>query len=124
MAYPGLSPFLSLLDPRPWRDLSFLIVAISIATALLVTLIKSRKVVAAPPTVPGHWFFKNQQLIGAPWKSILIAEKYSPLYGDIIQLSEPLKTGVILNSLDAISEVLEKQSALTSDRSRNVVLLE
>ncbi|CAE6536049.1 unnamed protein product, partial [Rhizoctonia solani] len=23
---------------------------------------------AVPPTVPGHWFFKNQRLIGAPWK--------------------------------------------------------
>lgn len=53
-----------------------------------------------------------------------MAEKYKSQYGDIIYLSTPFKANVVLNSLEAVSEVLEKNSAATSDRPRNVMLIE
>lgn len=44
--------------------------------------------------------------------------------GDIIYLSTPFKANVVLNSLEVVSEILEKHSAVTSDRPRNVMLTE
>ncbi|KAH7322091.1 cytochrome P450 [Rhizoctonia solani] len=55
---------------------------------------------------------------------MLIAEKYKPIYGDLIRLSEPPRKKVLLNSPEVVSEVLEKQSGSTSDRPRNMILLE
>ncbi|CAE6404087.1 unnamed protein product [Rhizoctonia solani] len=124
MTYWELNSFKSPLNLQSWQALALAIMAVSTVASLCAVLIKHWGMRTAPPTVPGHWLFKNQRLIGAPWKAMLIADKYGPLYGDIIQLFEPLKTRVVLNSVDAVNEVLEKHSASTSDRSRNVVLLE
>ncbi|KAG8709920.1 hypothetical protein FRC08_017891 [Ceratobasidium sp. 394] len=85
--------------------------------------IKSPARKLSPPTIPGHWLFKNQELLKAPWRGILLAEKYKQ-YGDIIQLSTPFKRFVVLNSWQAVSEVLDKHSAMTSDRPQNVMLFE
>lgn len=78
----------------------------------------------SPPSIPGHWLFKNEELLGAPWRGVLLTDKYKPRYGDIFQLSTPFKTVVVLNSLEAVSDVLEKHSAVTADRPRNVMLFE
>ncbi|KAG8752266.1 hypothetical protein FRC12_012051 [Ceratobasidium sp. 428] len=101
-----------------------LVLLIVIATVARVLYAKLRTTILSPPSVPGHWLFKNLKLLGAPYRGVLLAEKYRPQYGDIIQLSTPFKTVVVLNSLQAVSEVLEKQSAVTSDRPRNVMLFE
>ncbi|KAG9114895.1 hypothetical protein FRC07_007609, partial [Ceratobasidium sp. 392] len=85
---------------------------------------KSCTYTSSPPSVPGHWLFKNQKQLEAPWRGVLLADKYKPQYGDIFQLSTPFKTVVVLNSLQAVYEVLKKQSAVTSDRPRNVMLFE
>jgi hypothetical protein len=117
---------------------------LTITFVVIVLYVKSRAQGLSPPTVPGHWFFKNQELLGAPWRGILMAEKYKPQYGvfimpkrnlvgfdnsgdtvgDIVQLSTPFKTTVVLNSSQAVSEVLEKHWRSTSDRPRNVMLLD
>ncbi|KAG8790873.1 hypothetical protein FRC12_010797 [Ceratobasidium sp. 428] len=97
--------------------------AVALIIAAIALYLKSRTR-ASPPTISGHWFFKNQHLIGNPWRSMLMAEKYKSLYGDIIQLSTPFKTVVVLSSSQAITEVLEKQSVASASRPRNVMLLE
>ncbi|KAG8717383.1 hypothetical protein FRC08_007580 [Ceratobasidium sp. 394] len=107
-----------------WALTLYGLLAISILLIIAALYSKSRSRELSSPTVPGHWFFKNQKLLGAPWRGVLLAEKYKPKYGDIIQLSTPFKTVIVLNSLQAVSEVLEKQSAVTSDRPRNVMLFE
>ncbi|EUC55162.1 cytochrome P450 family protein [Rhizoctonia solani AG-3 Rhs1AP] len=107
MNFLDLDSFASSLYLQPWKSLPLLIVFPSVA-AVFIVFIRPRKGNQTPPTIPGHWLFKNRQILGAPWRAMLIAEKYVPLYGDIIQISEPLKTRVVLNRIDAITEVLEK----------------
>ncbi|KAF8597611.1 cytochrome P450 [Ceratobasidium sp. AG-I] len=100
------------------------IVVLFIICLLLKIYVQRRSDSLTPPTIPGHWFFKNQLLLQAPWRGILLAETYKPQYGDVIYLSTPFKANVVLNSLEMVSEVLEKHSAMTSDRPRNVMLNE
>ncbi|CAE6486135.1 unnamed protein product [Rhizoctonia solani] len=110
------------------RTLGYIVLTTSIVVAVIALAFKlNRKegqTAQAPPTIPWKWFSKGKQLVGAPYRGILIAEKYKPLYGDIIQLSEPFKQRVMLNSFEVISEALDKQSGSTSDRPRNVMLVE
>ncbi|KAG8729836.1 hypothetical protein FRC11_007920, partial [Ceratobasidium sp. 423] len=97
---------------------------IALATSVVLVIValvsklnrKGGKTTQEPPTIRWQWFTKGKRLLGAPYRGILIAEKYKPLYGDIIQLSEPFKQRVVLNSFEVIAEVLEKQSGSTSDR--------
>ncbi|KAG9089817.1 hypothetical protein FRC06_001375, partial [Ceratobasidium sp. 370] len=115
---------LMLQDLLAWCLTPYGIILIIIILAAAGLYIKSPTHEVSPPTIPGHWLFKNQELLKAPWRGILLAEKYKPQYGDIIQLSTPFKKFVVLNSWQVISEVLDKQSAVTSDRPQNVMLFE
>lgn len=54
-----------------------------IGFALLVLRWKPRAQINCPPTVPGHWFFKNQRLIQNPWRAMLMADELKPLYGTL-----------------------------------------
>ncbi|KAF8597618.1 cytochrome P450 [Ceratobasidium sp. AG-I] len=95
-----------------------------VGCVLLALRMKFRVRNNSPPTIPGHWFFKNQKLLQTSWRAMLMANKFKPLYGDIIQLSTPFGKRIVLNSSEAVSEVLEKHSASTSNRPRNVMLFE
>ncbi|KAG8697140.1 hypothetical protein FRC08_006715 [Ceratobasidium sp. 394] len=114
---------LLLRDPLSWCLTSYGIIVIILILMAAGRYIKSPARQLFPPTIPGHWLFKNQELLKAPWRGILLAKKYKQ-YGDIIQLSTPFKTFVVLNSWQTVCEVLDKQSAVTSDRPQNVMLFE
>ncbi|CAE6464362.1 unnamed protein product [Rhizoctonia solani] len=98
--------------------------AIIFTFIIFIFRLNKRKNNRSPPTIPWRWFSKDGQLLGAPYRAMLIAEKYKAIHGDIIQLSEPLRQRIILNSLEVISEVLDKKAGVTSDRPRNVMLIE
>lgn len=66
-----------------WLTSSYALVFVSIACALFVLYRKKRAPVLSPPSVPGHWFFKNQKLLQAPWRGVLMAEQYKPQYGSL-----------------------------------------
>ncbi|QRW13236.1 cytochrome P450 family protein [Ceratobasidium sp. AG-Ba] len=103
----------------------YTLLAAAIALTVVTAYIKStRNKKLSPPTVPGHWLFKNQELYRTAWRAQVLTENYLPKYGDIFQISTPSKTVVVLSSAGAVSEVLEKQAAVTSDRPRNVMLSE
>lgn len=44
--------------------------------------------------------------------------------GDIICLKAPLQTTVMLNSADLTNEILEKHASVTSDRPKNLTILD
>ncbi|KAG8709921.1 hypothetical protein FRC08_017892 [Ceratobasidium sp. 394] len=120
----ALVPALFLRDPFNWCPSNYGFIVIILIVVAVWLYIKSPARTLSPPTIPGHWLFKNQELLKAPWRGTLMAEKYKPQYGDIIQLSTPFKKLVVLNSWQAVSEVLDKQSAVTSDRPQNVMLFD
>ncbi|QRV98679.1 cytochrome P450 family protein [Ceratobasidium sp. AG-Ba] len=103
----------------------YALLAAAIVLATLRAYIKSiRNKRLAPPAVPGHWLFKNQELYRAAWRGQVLTENYVPKYGDIFQISTLSKTVVVLSSLRVVSQALEKQAAITSDRPHNVMLSE
>lgn len=68
-------------SPLMWFMSSYAIITLFIIALLLVIYVRRRSNGRTPPTIPGHWFFKNQLLLQAPWRGILLAEKYKPQYG-------------------------------------------
>ncbi|QRV84656.1 cytochrome P450 family protein [Ceratobasidium sp. AG-Ba] len=97
----------------------------TIALAIAMQCLKvARACKSTPPSVPGHWLFGNEKLLGIPWRGPFIAENYVPKYGDIFQLSTLFRRVLVLSSSQAVKEVLEKQAAVTSDRPKNVMLFD
>lgn len=111
------------LFDHPTRSYGLLVIIIPLVMITLYVR-SARTPGISPPSVPGHWLFKNLDIIAAPWRGPLLSNKYKPQYGDIFQLSTPFKKIVVLNSLQVVSEVLEKRAAVTSNRPRNVMLYE
>lgn len=79
MTYIDLSTAIYSSELSTWQTLIYSLWAVSSVVALYLYFKFS--VASFPPIVPGHWVFKNRQLVGAPWRGILIAEKYKPIYG-------------------------------------------
>ncbi|QRV91901.1 cytochrome P450 family protein [Ceratobasidium sp. AG-Ba] len=90
------------------------------AVTLFFRSTRNRQV--SPPKLPGHWLFKNQQLFRNDWRAQVLTEDYVPKYGDIFQISTFYRKTIVLNSLQVVTEVLEKQAAVTSDRPQNIML--
>ncbi|QRW11146.1 cytochrome P450 family protein [Ceratobasidium sp. AG-Ba] len=103
----------------------YILLGTSITLAISIRYLElARARGSSPPNVPGHWLFKNKKLLLSPWRAVVLAEKYVPKYGDIFQLSTISRRVLVLNSLQAVTEVLEKQAAATSDRPPNIMMFD
>ncbi|QRW13256.1 cytochrome P450 family protein [Ceratobasidium sp. AG-Ba] len=91
---------------------AYILLAAACAIAVMAFYFRStRNRQLSLPKVPGHWLFKNQHLYRSDWRGQVLTEDYVPKY-----------EVVVLNSLQVVSEVLEKQASVTSDRPQNIML--
>ncbi|QRV88264.1 cytochrome P450 family protein [Ceratobasidium sp. AG-Ba] len=75
-----------------------------------------------PPSPPKHWIRGNTDQLGLPHRYVVFATEHKEKYGDIISLTTPNETQIILNTAELASELLDKQSAHTSDRIYSVMV--
>ncbi|QRV73426.1 cytochrome P450 family protein [Ceratobasidium sp. AG-Ba] len=81
----------------------------------------TRSKLPLPPSPPKHWIRGNADQLSLPHRYVVYATEYKEKYGDIISLTTPNETQIILNTAELASELLDKQSAHTSDRIYNVM---
>ncbi|CAE7160460.1 unnamed protein product [Rhizoctonia solani] len=77
--------------------------------------------VALPPSPPRHWFWGNKYFLNQPYRHVLLGTIYKQDLGDIISAVTPTHTTVYVNTMELATELLEKQTAATSGRPRDVM---
>ncbi|KAB5589862.1 Cytochrome P450 family oxidoreductase [Ceratobasidium theobromae] len=75
-----------------------------------------------PPSPPKHWFWGNKDILNQPYKYVSLGVEYKQKLGDIISLSTPLDTTIIVNTMELATELLEKHAAITANRPRNIMV--
>ncbi|KJA26070.1 hypothetical protein HYPSUDRAFT_36932 [Hypholoma sublateritium FD-334 SS-4] len=98
----------------------YTIFAIGIALYLLKGWLARRSTLSLPPGPKGYPFIGNVYDIPHhyPW---LTYTEWARIYGDVFSFSVFGKTTVVLNSIEAVTELLEKRSSNYSDRPRMVM---
>ncbi|CAE6512303.1 unnamed protein product [Rhizoctonia solani] len=74
-----------------------------------------------PPSPPRHWFWGNKDFLNQPYRHVLIGTEFKNKLGNIISAVTPTHTTVFLNTMELATEILEKQTATTSGRPREVM---
>ncbi|EJD54669.1 cytochrome P450, partial [Auricularia subglabra TFB-10046 SS5] len=88
---------------------------------LLWSRSKSVSSLPLPPGPPRHWLLGNLKNMPQlrPWHKF---QEWASIYGPVMSLSLPGgKTMVVLNTIEAINDLLEKKSAAYSDRPTNAM---
>ncbi|KAG8719598.1 hypothetical protein FRC08_002464 [Ceratobasidium sp. 394] len=70
-----------------------------------------------PPSPAGHWLWGHREILSSPYLGVVLGTGY----GDILSLVTPSENLVVLNTIGLATELLDKQSAITSDRPTNVM---
>ncbi|QRW10407.1 cytochrome P450 family protein [Ceratobasidium sp. AG-Ba] len=70
-----------------------------------------------PPSPPQHFIWGNRDLMSKPHLGVALSRGH----GDILTLVTPTETVVVLNTIEAATEILEKQSAATANRPSNIM---
>ncbi|KAF8754586.1 cytochrome p450 [Rhizoctonia solani] len=74
-----------------------------------------------PPSPPKHWLWGNKEIMGKPYRHVLLGTKYKHELGDIISTTTLTNTTIYLNTIELATEFLEKHTSVTSDRPRDVM---
>ncbi|KAK7438216.1 hypothetical protein VKT23_018147 [Stygiomarasmius scandens] len=96
-------------------DSTEILVLISLAL-VIVTLMSNRRSTSGllPPGPKGFWLLGLWKIpMKKPWLTYV---EWGKIYGDLIHFTRFGKHYLILNSLDAANEILEKQARFTSSR--------
>ncbi|KAF8597601.1 cytochrome P450 [Ceratobasidium sp. AG-I] len=109
----------SLLPPLP----VFALVGASLI-GILLWYYKPRAYKRLPPSPESHWLWGNKEQLAMGYRSMVIGTKYKESLGDIICLKAPFQTTIMLNSADLTTEVFEKHASVTSDRPKNLTILD
>ncbi|EUC60844.1 cytochrome P450 family oxidoreductase [Rhizoctonia solani AG-3 Rhs1AP] len=115
----------------PWQreDPTISITSICILLGCCVVLVVYRTIlqknwlspVSLPPSPPRHWFWGNKAFLNKPYRHVLLGTVYKQELGDIISAVTPTRTTVYVNTMELATELLEKQTAATSGRPRDVM---
>ncbi|KAI0092998.1 cytochrome P450 [Irpex rosettiformis] len=90
-----------------------LLCAVAVRLAL-----RKRLRLCLPPSPPADVLIGHLRVLPDPQVTPEVFYKWSLKYGDVFSLSVPGKTIIVVNSEKAANELLEKRSAIYSDRAR------
>ncbi|CAE6473750.1 unnamed protein product [Rhizoctonia solani] len=116
------------LPLRRWEttifSLPFLSILLGCCTILMIIRSLYRawiNPVSLPPSPPRHWFWGNKDFLNRPYRHVLLGTEYKDKIGNIISAVTPTHTTVFINTMELATELLEKQTAATSGRPRDVM---
>ncbi|QRV94754.1 cytochrome P450 family protein [Ceratobasidium sp. AG-Ba] len=100
---------------------SWLLVLLATAVFVSTFFYLNRSKLPLPPSPPKHWLWGNSSQLSPHYRHVVFGTEYKEKYGDIISLTTPSETQIILNTAELAGELLDKQAAHTSDRTYHVM---
>ncbi|CAE6357824.1 unnamed protein product [Rhizoctonia solani] len=99
------------------------LLGVTLALVLYRRWRKTKSRLPLPPApFPSHWAFGHKEFFGLPHRHVLLGTKYRSICGEVIGVSTTFAHHIYLNSLDAVTELLEKRAGVTSDRPPNTMI--